>query len=76
MTSAGTSAYLAVGARREATHRNARRYDIINGPEIQWVWQDIHTDTEPRGTTEREAGGEVVGSGSGDDSGISMLRYT
>ena len=38
VASAGASADLAVGVRGMATHKNTRRYDIINGPEIRWVW--------------------------------------
>ena len=35
VTSAGASTGLAVGVRGMATHKNTRRYNIINGPEIR-----------------------------------------
>ena len=38
VTSAGASTDLTVGVRGMATHKNTRRYDIIPGPEIRWVW--------------------------------------
>ena len=48
VTSAGASTDLAVEVRGMATHKNTRCYDI-------------RTDTEPRGTDERETAGERVG---------------
>ena len=65
MTSAVASTDLAVGVRRVATHKNTRRYDIIDGPEFGRFGKTYILILNPAGqTSERQQlDGSVAGRG-------------